>query len=95
MVRECKKPIHLIVTDVVMPRMSGRELTSRLRELRPGVRVLYMSGYTENLTDVPEVLDAGSGFVQKPFSPEYLAQKVREILDMPAIGSRAVPRPVR
>jgi two-component system, cell cycle sensor histidine kinase and response regulator CckA len=75
--------IHLMLTDVVMPVMSGGELASRMHGLRPEVRVLYMSGYTENAKDLPELWDAESAFIQKPFSPEILAHKVREILDMP------------
>ena len=75
--------IHLMLTDVVMPVMSGGELASRVRGLRPEVRVLYMSGYTENAKDLPKLWDAESAFIQKPFSPEILAHKVREILDMP------------
>jgi two-component system cell cycle sensor histidine kinase/response regulator CckA len=75
--------IHLMLTDVVMPVMSGGELASRVRGHRPEMRVLYMSGYTENAKDLPELWDAESAFIQKPFSPEILAHKVREILDIP------------
>ena len=71
--------IHLLLTDVIMPEMNGRELADRMRELLPDLRVLYMSGYTANVLD--HVLDAGMGVVQKPFSVTRLSQKVRQALD--------------
>ena len=77
-------PIHLLVTDVVMPMMSGLELAGQAQAMRPSLRVLYMSGYTDNVTDLPHVLNARSSFLQKPFQPATLAHKVREVLDMPA-----------
>ena len=76
--------IHLLVTDVVMPGMSGRQLANELCEVRPGTRVLFMSGYTDEHIVRHGVLDASPAFLQKPFSPIALARKVREVLDQSA-----------
>lgn len=72
--------IDLLITDVVMPRMNGRELARRLAEICPGVKTLYMSGYTENAIAHNHILDEGAHFLQKPFARKVLARKVREAL---------------
>ena len=73
--------IHLVVTDVVMPEMSGRELAGRLTKDFPGLRILYMSGYTDDAVVRHGIVDARVEFLQKPFSPLALTRKVREALD--------------
>jgi two-component system, cell cycle sensor histidine kinase and response regulator CckA len=75
---------ELLLTDVVMLGMSGRETADRLRELQPQLAVLYMSGYTDDTVVHRGVLNAGTGFIQKPFSSDELARKVRAVLDPPA-----------
>ena len=75
--------IHLVITDAVMPRLSGRELAQHLEHLRPTAKILYMSGYTDNAMIHHGVLDANTPFLQKPFTPGALARKVREVLDAP------------
>ncbi len=76
-----KEPIHLVLTDVVMPRMSGRELADHLISLYPEMKRLYMSGYTDDATVHHGVLEEGVSYIQKPFTMEGLAKKVREVLD--------------
>jgi CheY-like chemotaxis protein len=75
-----REPIDLVLTDVVMPNVSGRELAEHLVQHRPGMKVLFMSGYTDDAIENHGVLRKGAGFIQKPFSPGQLADKVRETL---------------
>jgi two-component system cell cycle sensor histidine kinase/response regulator CckA len=81
---EQEGPIHLLVTDVIMPEMSGPQLADRLRERRPELKVLFVSGYTDDAIVRHGILEPGIAFLQKPFTPEALARKVREVLDKPA-----------
>jgi two-component system cell cycle sensor histidine kinase/response regulator CckA len=80
--------IHIMVTDVIMPQMSGRELAERLAPMRPEMRVLYMSGYPDNTIVQHGVLEPGTAFLQKPFTINALELKVREILDSSRPGGR-------
>ncbi|MDP2861976.1 MAG: response regulator, partial [Desulfobacterales bacterium] len=75
--------IHLVLTDVVMPEMSGRDLQRRLSALWPSLKFLFMSGYTANVIAHRGILDEGVHFLQKPFHMEVLATKVREALERP------------
>jgi PAS domain S-box-containing protein len=79
--REHAGPIHIMVTDVVMPRMSGRELAFQLARERPGMKVLFMSGHTEDAISHHGVLEKGVAFLQKPFTRDALASSVRTLLD--------------
>ena len=77
---EFKGTIDILITDVVMPGMSGRELAKRITAMRPGVKVLYLSGYTEDAIIHEGVLEAGTAFLQKPFTLQALGRKVRGVL---------------
>jgi len=79
--RDFKGPIHLLVTDVVMTGMNGRDLADRISAERPGIKVLFMSGYTDDAIGHHGVLEDGIEFLSKPFSPATLVNKVRKILD--------------
>jgi PAS domain S-box-containing protein len=86
--------IHLLLTDVIMPGMNGRELAQRISEIRPQTKVLYMSGYTENVIGHNGTLDAGVRLLQKPFTLRDLKSKVREVLDSTPFPQDA-EKPVR
>ncbi len=79
--RRHEGPIPLLVTDVVLPQMNGEELARQLTVLRPGIKALYLSGYANNAVVLHGILNRELAFLQKPFTPEALARKVREILD--------------
>jgi PAS domain S-box-containing protein len=86
--QQCGAPIHLLVTDVVLPHMSGPHLAERLARDRPELRVLFVSGYADELISRSGLQEAGSAFLEKPFSPARLARKVREVLDTDAADRR-------
>jgi len=79
--REHGGSIHLLLTDVIMPHMNGKELYRHLRVLRPNTRVLFMSGYIDDVIAQHGVLNPGIQFLQKPFSMQVLTQKIRQVLD--------------
>ena len=80
--REYQNRIDLVMTDVVMPQMGGRELVERLEELLPDAKVLFMSGYTDDAIVHHGVLDQSMNYLEKPFDPNMLIKKVREVLDV-------------
>jgi CheY-like chemotaxis protein len=84
MVGQYEGRIDLIATDVVMPEMNGSQLVEQVLEARPNIRVLFMSGYTDDEVMRRGVIDGQTAFLQKPFTPDLLAHKVREVLDTPA-----------
>jgi two-component system cell cycle sensor histidine kinase/response regulator CckA len=77
-------PIQVMITDLVMPQLTGREAAARMRAARPAIKVIYMSGYASALPEEEEGLPDGSAFLQKPFSLDALLLKVRETLDAPS-----------
>jgi DNA-binding NtrC family response regulator len=86
---EHQPPIHLLLSDVVMPLGSGPEVSKRLLAVRPDMKVLFMSGYTDEAVVHHGVLESGAAFIQKPLTPETLTAKVREVL----AGERRAPLP--
>jgi CheY-like chemotaxis protein len=85
---EHKEPIHLLMTDVIMPEMGGRQLAERVSDQRPETKILFMSGYTDNAILHHGVLKSGTNFLQKPFTPATVLRKVRAVLDgVPSGGS--------
>jgi signal transduction histidine kinase/CHASE2 domain-containing sensor protein/ActR/RegA family two-component response regulator len=83
LVREFGSDIHMFITDVVMPEMNGRDLADRLMAVRPGIKYLFMSGYTADVIAHQGVLDKNVNFIQKPFSLRDLAASIRKVLDAP------------
>jgi PAS domain S-box-containing protein len=81
-----QEEIHLLLTDLILPGMSGRELVDKVMELKPEIRVLFMSGYSDEAVARHGILEPGLAFLQKPFSRDALVRKVREVLD--SAGSR-------
>jgi CheY-like chemotaxis protein len=79
--KQYKEPIHLVLTDIVMPKMSGHDLVARLLHIQPQMKILYMSGYTDIALIHKGMLDSDIKFIQKPFTPLDLARKIRGILD--------------
>jgi hypothetical protein len=79
--RDHRGPIHLLLTGVVMPGLTGPGLAASLAKLRPGIPVLYMSGYTESAAARDGFLESGASLLQKPFGPAELARRVRQSLD--------------
>jgi len=74
-------PINMMLTDLIMPKMSGSELKDQMDTLRPDIKVLFMSGYTDDSTAQMGLLNSETAFIEKPFTPDGLARKIREILD--------------
>jgi DNA-binding NtrC family response regulator len=84
--------IHRLLTDVLLPEATGPELARELLEVRPGLRVLYTSGYTAGHLAGDDVTASGHAFLPKPFTPEQLIDRTREVLDGPSPAPRAQPQ---
>jgi signal transduction histidine kinase/CheY-like chemotaxis protein len=87
--RQTSEPVHLLLTDVVMPGLDGKEAAERILARRPDIRVLYLSGYTRDAINRRGVLDDGIDFISKPFTPDALRARVREMLDRPSRAGTA------
>ena len=85
--REHPEPIDLVITDMVMPKMGGRELAEALHALKPSLKILYMTGYAEKAEDVKELLSSGHSFIEKPFTPDELLHKTRDVLSAETLGA--------
>ena len=81
MLADYEGDIHLLITDVIMPRMGGKQLSEFMKQNYPGIKTLFMSGYTDNSIVNHGVLDPGLSFIQKPFPPIDILRKVRQVLD--------------
>jgi DNA-binding response OmpR family regulator len=86
--RTTRRPIDLLIADVILPNLPGADVAAEVTRLHPGARVLFVSGYTAKAIRHHGVLDAGVSFLEKPFTVAGLAAKVREVLDAPAPGVR-------
>jgi CheY-like chemotaxis protein len=80
-IARAEQHIDLLITDLVMPQMSGVEVVERIRQERPEMRILFISGYTDRSLQMTESLPAKTGFLQKPFTPDVLAARVRMAID--------------
>ena len=89
--RDYAGPIHLLLTDVIMPKMGGSEVARRLAQIRPGTRILYMSGFTEDAIIRNGILNDTVAFLPKPFSPAQLLSRVRKLLNTPSMSQPAHP----
>ena len=92
MYRRNAENIDLVLTDMVMPRMSGGELAQQILDLQPEMKVVFMSGYTDDVLSRTGALRLATTFLQKPLKPEVLAEKIREVLDSPATAHATVPK---
>lgn len=86
--RRHEGPIDLLLTDIMMPGLNGVEVASRIARVRPGIRIFFMSGYADQDLVRQGLLEPGTRFLQKPFTPQELAGRIREILDAGREGAR-------
>ncbi len=94
-VAECRGPIHVAVLDMVMPRMGGRALANYLAALRPETSVVFISGYSDDAALQRDGLDSAAHFLQKPFEPARLAEKIREVLDLQKVTFKEIILPIK